>query len=1745
MSMRRIVFCLGLALLTVLAIRIPIRSQYDETLAAAQSILAGRNVNMISGTKLPFGDPWLQRQNEPSLAASTRNPLHIFSGGNDYRTIDVPDQFELPGIEAAANAHDAWLGVYESFDGGESWVTTLLPGYPQDMSSEAAASPIFGYQTACDPIVRAGANGLIYYCGIAFDHSKNRSAIFVARYQDDNNLEKVEVKVEGGVRKYFGPIRYIDTKLVAKGSTSSSFIDMPNMAVDIPRKGALYGNVYVAYTVFTNTSQNNTQDMIMFQKSTDGGATWSAQPVRLSAQGQLAQRPVIAVDPIDLTGKTIYVAFRRFAGGGYSDGIVVVRSTDGGKTFSKLPDIASSFFPFDQGTSTASFRTNSYPTMAVGDLGTVYVAWSQRQGGPSGQAKIMISAFKKGGLSWTTPKIVDSTYTGPGHQFMPSLSFAAWKLMLIWYDQRGDVALDNADFIEDSPGETRHTIDVRAAEGKPGVPPSFSPSIQLSRYLYVLDLDADGNPKVVNGYQKVIQAEYNPINYPLFHLGTVPFHGDYLEVTPSVKILPPPLGFGFWIYNINPLEPTSFHAAWTDNRDVRPPGGDTWGDWTNYNAPSSDQDSYWEGPSCGNVANTGMRNQNIYTSHINKGIIMGSPGNSKQLDLPISGYGGRAFVVFVKNTTALERTLNLAIQQIGGVNASFDQFTNDDHIQVKVQPYSSASTTVYVDRSTRRLAPVMVTAFEGAKLVGYVVLNPDPTNLPLSDPANPFLNLGNETHDPKVSDPKVWNYDLGSPDEPHPSAILNPRGQNESVVNDELANPRGQNADVLNPRGQNESVVNYEVANPRGQNVGVENTALTDVTWTVTNDGNTTSAFRFNIVSNPDGVNLFNQDNPPLIGQVLVYKLHKVPVDKECQLYEMRQDELILNVTKPQVQNPRGQNNPPASSAWSVQSSSLSTQGADLGSQDITFNLGPGEQADVIFRVWDENTADGSPTFTPNMVASEAVAEAVNTDDVVQGYTTPSYDTPPNSTPWTTPSPQISTTPQSMSFSATVGGSTPSQTLYISNSGGGTLSYTLTVDANWLTISPTFGTSAGVNYPVQHTVSVNTSGLAAGTYTGTITISDPMASNNPLRIPVTLTLGTGGVTPGLIAYYPFSGSANDESGNGNNGIVHGAALTQDRFGNPNGAYSFDGQSSYIAVPDSPTLDITGPITIAAWIKPTVASGTYIVTKGDPTVGGNVYDLDIYPGQVRSLFHYQGGGSATRGATGATNIVSGTWQHVAVTWDGATVTVYYNGQPDGTGSFTTGPIITSSMDLEIGRYYGGAPQPYFAGDIDDVRIYNGALSAAEIQALYLYSSGGTDQESAPLISTGTYQDYFPPLEEEMWVPHWFKVAVEEGQDMRVSTGDAVSPSGYTDLDMTIHDGTGGILAGAYSSRSDETVYLSNEPAGMYYIVIWGPPDVRYTLTIATGDLTGIGEITGRITNSLGNGVGNILIEVYQVNEVPDPRQVFAVTDSNGFYKIAYTPGDYKLYITCSEYFMVPSDPYVLPQWYPGKADFASADVLSITAGVTNSGHDDQLADGAAISGRVTSATGEQVVQTLIQAYNPDGSGTSGYTRANNPDYLVGHIRIPAGGNVNLRFSGFGVPSGYIIEWYNDKYSMAAADLIPVHVRETTQGIDAQLFAAGGAGSIQGRVTNGNGDGIPNVKVYAYDSAQGQIRGATTDSNGNYAINGLPTFAAKVFFDASQTTYASQWYSGKSDFTSADTVSVDYGSTKSGINAVLSP
>ena len=221
MSIRRVSSYLVLVFLAVTLIWVLAGSKLSsQAVPPQETVISGRNVNMVSGDVLPGGDPWLQRQNEPSIAVSSRNPLHLLAGANDYRTVDMPtSEGELPGKQPTAAVGDAWLGVFMSYDGGESWTSTMLPGFPQDT---LLGNPLKPYRAAADPVVRSGPNGLFYYSGIAFNRTDNIGVVFVARFIDDNNKE-------GG-----GSIRYIDTKIIAKG-TATKFLDKPWISVDQPR----------------------------------------------------------------------------------------------------------------------------------------------------------------------------------------------------------------------------------------------------------------------------------------------------------------------------------------------------------------------------------------------------------------------------------------------------------------------------------------------------------------------------------------------------------------------------------------------------------------------------------------------------------------------------------------------------------------------------------------------------------------------------------------------------------------------------------------------------------------------------------------------------------------------------------------------------------------------------------------------------------------------------------------------------------------------------------------------------------------------------------------------------------------------------------------------------------------------------------------------------------------------------------------------------------------------------------------------------------------------------------------------------------------------------------------------------------------------------------------------------------------------------------------------------------------------
>lgn len=982
-------------------------------LAQNQAPIGGRNVNVVSGREWPDGDPFLQRQNEPSLAISTRNPQHLLAGSNDYRTVDINT---LPrdsrGNPNGRVVGDAWAGLYKSLDGGNTWISTLLPGYPQDKTVIGSSSPLKTFfsdlsapggttiktYAAADPIVRAGTHGLFYYAGIVFDRTEGgRSALYVARFIDNNNLEKGD------------PIQYLgaalpDSRKSTDRNPTAEFIDKPGLATDIPRDGAKLchidppagtarsgrsqlfqaGNVYVSYTVFA-TPNEDLPSKIMLVRSTDCGANWDT-PVQVSESGRVSQGSTISIDPN--TGD-VYVAWRQFntAGSPNPNAIFLAKSTNGGKSFTP-PVKAADVVPLDQGTGGVSrgtgyrsFRVNSYPTMAIDGQGRVYIAWSQRGVGPAGEARIVMKASTTG--IWTgEARAIDitaplSTATGTRHQIMPSLAFAAGKLTLIYYDARDTFIPVNwhPPYIADElypapvpwtpPPPFWQTIDVRAAQADAGGNPVFL-STKLSKYLYLQIKDQSGAPVP-------LQLQFNAPNYPLFAAGTVPFIGDYIEVAGGPAFLP--VENGRWTFNTGRSNSTVFHSLWADNRDVVPPRFDGSNfDWTKYNAPDYRggvpgkhifDDSDNTSATC--LDTSGMRNQNIYAATISNGLVVVAPGNNKPI-----GKGQRSFVISVRNETSQSKTFRISIQSPAKADVSFLQFEMQPVVDVPIPAHSSIARTLYVSGKMKKRDVISVDVSEisgtggtilPTGLSGSVALNADESNPDLLDPNILNAPLDLETHNPNILNtvqivsltnpnilnPNILNADLINADLVNPN-ILNPNILNPNILNPDLLDPNILNPNILNPNILNPNILNPNILNPdpTTPNILNPNLEVKDVVWTVENAGNTTSAYTFNT--------LFKKVPPGLKFQLLIYKQHSTPTTTitGCNVVDQPHQELLVNIIDPNILNPNILN-----------PNILNPNILNPDIRNASFSLGPDERAQIALRILDLDRRDQNKLTIP------------------------------------------------------------------------------------------------------------------------------------------------------------------------------------------------------------------------------------------------------------------------------------------------------------------------------------------------------------------------------------------------------------------------------------------------------------------------------------------------------------------------------------------------------------------------------------------------------------------------------------------------------------------------------------------------------------------------------------------------------------------------------------------------------------
>jgi hypothetical protein len=206
-------------------------------------------------------------------------------------------------------------------------------------------------------------------------------------------------------------------------------------------------------------------------------------------------------------------------------------------------------------------------------------------------------------------------------------------------------------------------------------------------------------------------------------------------------------------------------------------------------------------------------------------------------------------------------------------------------------------------------------------------------------------------------------------------------------------------------------------------------------------------------------------------------------------------------------------------------------------------------------------------------------------------------------------------------------------------------------------------------------------------------------------------------TSGLVGCYLFSGGTNDTSGNANDLTNFGAVPAADRFGTPASAYQFDGWSSYM-LSNIPTLPVgNSPRTVSAFFKTPTPQVTdqYVLGWGTQNMDQEWY-LDINNGNLRLV--------VWNDDVILTPVAADTWVQFAATYTDSTVTVYVNGRSAGISTHILNTVSQGYLSVGATMVNDSLFTGFFKGEIDDICIYDRALSASEIWAVYHAAPGAS-------------------------------------------------------------------------------------------------------------------------------------------------------------------------------------------------------------------------------------------------------------------------------------------------------------------------------------------------------------------------------------------------------------------------------------
>jgi hypothetical protein len=330
-------------------------------------------------------------QNETAIAVDPNNPSRVVASANDYvaRTWTC----DVNGTPCSALG-DGYSGTYFSNDGGQTWccnssdpqhLGTLIPGVTRLAGGQ--------YDAGGDPALAFDNQGNVYYAGLGFNRASAPNTVTVNRGAFDSG----------------GNLTWSSPTFINQTTSPAVFNDKEWIAADWHVSSPFRDRVYVSWTrfVFNPTTGAYVQSPISFVYSTDGGVTFS-KPQNISGNVLYDQgsRPIVGYDG------TVYVIFEGSTRLSTLDSTYIVKSTDGGVTFSKPVKVAElqDVVPL----ANAAFRNDSFPASDAAPNGDLYVAWTSLLRDSDGSlcptrinsgchAVAVYSKSTDGGSTWSTP----------------------------------------------------------------------------------------------------------------------------------------------------------------------------------------------------------------------------------------------------------------------------------------------------------------------------------------------------------------------------------------------------------------------------------------------------------------------------------------------------------------------------------------------------------------------------------------------------------------------------------------------------------------------------------------------------------------------------------------------------------------------------------------------------------------------------------------------------------------------------------------------------------------------------------------------------------------------------------------------------------------------------------------------------------------------------------------------------------------------------------------------------------------------------------------------------------------------------------------------------------------------------------------------------------------------------------------------------------------------------------------------